>query len=332
MPRPNIQPNTTTAASNANANHVIASNRTVNAFLGGPRPSWMLNTQATRASQPVVTQNHRKTKPQEPSSRTTHTQSQLQAAPPSSLVTAFSQDTVLPSPALTNESSPADTTQNPKSPNASAGATASLTSCQDSRQTEAVHTAAQGDIASSIHNAGATPALSSERLIGAQEIALQACPTDHGRDLGQRQIQSETLPAGSQLRGANSLGARFSADVEAQRAKRIRLEPAPTAPPHSEANDGRQPTMSQFWVQQMDKHLQQCGGLASLESDLDRLRYSYLRQACVSGDLNYVFLHRLLCQWTVQQSAAEQNLPDVPRTHFARLCSCSRLSYDQTRN
>lgn len=66
------------------------------------------------------------------------------------------------------------------------------------------------------------------------------------------------------------------------------------------------------WVQQLDVRLRPYGGLASLGSLVDRLRYEYLRNACVIGDVFYVALHQLICNWTLQPAVVALSLPNVP--------------------
>lgn len=80
MPHSVQRPATSASPSlpSADAARVSASNQTVDAFLGGHRPTWMQNAQHIR---PIQTENYHRTKPRESSSRAPQTQSHFQVAP-----------------------------------------------------------------------------------------------------------------------------------------------------------------------------------------------------------------------------------------------------------
>ncbi|KAI0005235.1 hypothetical protein F4779DRAFT_621102 [Xylariaceae sp. FL0662B] len=49
-------------------------------------------------------------------------------------------------------------------------------------------------------------------------------------------------------------------------------------------------------------HISNCGGEQSLETYIERPRYSLLKQACDEGDLFFVALHQLFCTWAMCQA------------------------------
>lgn len=236
---------------------------------------------------------------------------------------------MLPSPALTNEPSPADT-ERITSPNVSAGATSS--GHQEFRQAEGAQLAARGNLTDTAQNVGARPIHPSERSERPQEVASQpsiVSPTPVHIPLSARLAEPRNGPgtpdqqlhpqgtawSGDSSRGApayglNVLDARLEADAEARSTKRLRLNPAPKDLRHV-TRTGYPKAMLDHWTKQLDTHLRLCGGMTAPANDLDRLRYQYLRQACTLGDVPYAILHQLVCHWTIQQSAVTQNLPNV---------------------
>ena len=187
-----------------------------------------------------------------------------------------SEDSVLPSPALTNEPSPADTTRN-ASPNVAIGI---LSSGNQEHQ--------QGDDVF---------AIADRRLEPGDSLAQPQPRTSAQRDSQTR----ETTPAQKRVM------ARLAADAEAERSKRARL---------GLGVDASQPTADgqslDQWIDKINARVELSGGWQSIGNDLDTLRYQYLKQACQVGDTFYVILHQLLCIWSTRQQAASDALPNVP--------------------
>ncbi|CAH0026497.1 unnamed protein product [Clonostachys rhizophaga] len=332
---------------------VAASNQTLNAFLGGRRPSWYQNTKSTTGLKPrkstvrpvaqskaaekrvrktPVTENGDGVKDVAPDNQIASQKHDQQ------LATAAPRDgSLLPSPALTNELSPALSTRH-ASPSEQTGSESFRT---EDRNTEAELRALQQSPAAS-HPSPATTETPQPVDVGMVHI-------EHGPK--PRPTQATSEPASSQAGSPTAQSAApapvstaspkpqtpttpLSGPTSSVAPRTTIVRPSSTrkrSRPSSTSADNRAPQRPrtgmpheqgaptdlagqwQQYCQHLDDRIGACGGWANLGSGIESPRFKYLRDALLAGDGFYVLLHQLLCLWSLDANRAYGAFPTLGR-------------------
>ncbi|VUC36934.1 unnamed protein product [Clonostachys rosea] len=334
---------------------IAASNQTLNAFLGGRRPSWYQNTQNTqnttglkprtsairpgsrskpaqnRVCIPPVTENGYGVKDVAPDDRIASQKHDQQ------LATAATRDSsLLPSPALTNEPSPALSTRH---------ASPSEQTSSESFQTEDHNTEAELRVLQQSPAASQPSPATTEPLrrvdVGMVHIedGSKPRPTQATSEPVSSQAGSPTTPQSAGLAPVLTASPDPQAAIAPASGSTGSVPPRTTnvrpsslrkrGRPSSTSADNRAPQRPridmpydqganidlarqwQQYCQQLDERIAASGGWGNLGGGIESPRFKYLRDAVVAGDGFYVLLHQLLCLWSLDANRAYVALPTL---------------------
>jgi hypothetical protein len=209
------------------------------------------------------------------------------------LTCCFSDESILPSPALTNEPSPAISTRHaspsgiPGEPQTPSAEHASLRLEHTIRNANAM---ANGQGVQSPDNTYTTTTLrqtaqgTSEARQAASHLQPQCATT-------------RTTPNGPSPSPTGKRPADPSVTVPQQH-KRPRQNPANQINLPCEWPPQNGPDTIREWGRKIEERVMSCGGLAHLLKVTEGHRYRYLMNACVENDVFYLHLHQVFCLWS----------------------------------
>ncbi|KAI9055812.1 hypothetical protein LZ554_000752 [Drepanopeziza brunnea f. sp. 'monogermtubi'] len=158
---------------------------------------------------------------------------------------------------------------------------------------------------SSLSDAGSTsrPALTHQQEVGA--------PNSHHISRDTRELSPSRVNTTSASRTTNS---------QPPTAHSYPSPNMPLAPNPNKRQRTQAPVMPSLKgrVILIEKHIESCGGWMKLNSDLERLRFQFLKGACEKEDPFYVALHQIFCTWDTNR-AEVANIQGFP--HLSTLTS-----------
>ena len=321
-----------------NRYQVATANQTLNTILGRGTKSWMHNSPCDEAAQStgrgIVSSSVRSRRPAQPPPQTGNN-SQAPQQPPQnptkyvclrfhqapvsrvcdSADNCCSDGSVLPSPALTNEPSPAASTcrASPNTTSTEAQTTnqeqtaystacfePALALCRDEARVSTLSMPEQPDsLAQPSSSSGASNLIIAPVGVEASSSSLDlqtrtATAADVQNNGATRHVKRTREPAG------------LNPTALPPSPKRPRLAPNPRNANTSPARDlTAQMGHLALVVQQRILSL---GGLGNLKKDVERARYKFLQDACSRRDHFYAVLHQLFCLWSLQNPVIYQIL------------------------
>ncbi|KAK6851158.1 miz zinc finger protein [Apiospora arundinis] len=308
------QPSAPRRASGSAPDHlqIAASNSTVETFLGGRKPSWMNNAAASQptprpahyqapksfaqpgqATRPVAKQAPQaardKQTPSSLSSNQPPSSQVLTSLPPSAparssaLVSTVSA--VLPSPAPSDEPSPAVSTTPHETSSPPNNTTANPLPITTEARFEVVPASA--------------------------EVIHAARPQNHNT------LPNGSIPAPSGEVRPMSTSTTSPAAPAALAGTSLQTPPTPSMPTFNHATAPSVPGQDQEHphkrrrmvsgstllqalqaVPVLEAQIQQSGGFDALEANVEKPRYQLLKEACADGDIFFVVLHQIFCLWS----------------------------------
>ncbi|KAA8564964.1 hypothetical protein EYC84_010733 [Monilinia fructicola] len=283
---------------------VVSSNATLNAFFGGSRQkSWML------AGGAPVRPTPRRPSINKPSD---HRNTNIQRRPTVNLLSPVASNESS-SPALAHNSTPLDNTHTAAVSGTHGSPVVNATVANSQTFPQAYNTPSNTDVVLRHASPDASRGeVGESHTVASEEAPRRRTPASIVSTQNPTQELSSRHPPNQNI--DNQVSPVTPGDLEILTMMLGNVDQALSSHAQSSRRRALPPTMPSLKprIELIKSYIEHCGGMANLNSALEKPRFSLMEIACKSEDAFYVALHQLFCVWDTSREdiAAIPGLPD----------------------